>query len=144
MTALFRSPLVFFVVAGLFLFAAVRAIEDPADGDRGGDAAIVVGREALLDFYGLHYSAERMALAVLGAAPLDELEAAARTSFAGVPPSPRAPSRGSADALVAAAEEVAAAGAAGRAILNLWRGHTRIRRDCKSARRAWWCSAVAR
>lgn len=50
MNGLFRSPLVFFVVAGLFLFAAVRAIEDPADGDRGGDAAIVVEREALLDF----------------------------------------------------------------------------------------------
>jgi hypothetical protein len=72
---LLRSPLVFFVVAGLALFAAVKAFEDPADGDRGGDTAIVVERQALLDFVQLR-SGEADAGAL--AARWDRLDEAAR------------------------------------------------------------------
>lgn len=75
MNGLLRSPLVFFVVAGLVLFAAVKAFEDPADGGRGGDAAIVVEREALLDFVQLR-SGEADAGAL--AARWDRLDEAAR------------------------------------------------------------------
>ena len=75
MNGLLRSPFVFFVVAGLVLFAVVKAFEDPAEGDRGGDAAIVVEREALLDFVQLR-SGEADAGAL--AARWDRLDGAAR------------------------------------------------------------------
>ncbi len=42
-------------------------------------------RDELLDFYAKHYSANLMRLAVLGAQPLDELEAMVRPMFAPVP-----------------------------------------------------------
>ena len=48
---------------------------------RGGGAAT---RAALLDFHGRHYYGGRMTLALLGAAPLDELEELVRASFATV------------------------------------------------------------
>ena len=48
---------------------------------QGGGAAT---RAALLDFHGRHYYGGRMTLALLGAAPLDELEELVRASFATV------------------------------------------------------------
>jgi len=42
-------------------------------------------REELLAFYRGHYSADRMALALIGRAPLDQLEAWARTYFSAIP-----------------------------------------------------------
>ncbi|HEY5550919.1 MAG TPA: insulinase family protein [Opitutaceae bacterium] len=63
---------------------------DPASGESqfstgNRDTLAGVTREELLGFYGKHYSADRMALALIGRDSLDMLEAWARKYFSGIP-----------------------------------------------------------
>ena len=73
---------------------------------QGGGAAT---RAALLGFHARHYYGARMALALLGAAPLDELEALVRASFAPVATHPRSRAGNQAERHAAAAAAAAAA-----------------------------------
>ena len=73
---------------------------------QGGGAAT---RAALLGFHARHYYGTRMALALLGAAPLDELEALVRASFAPVATHPRSRAGNQAERHAAAAAAAAAA-----------------------------------
>ena len=68
---------------------------------RGGGAET---RSALLDFHGLHYTAGRMSLVLLGTETLDDLEQYVRDVFVQVPSVPRPPSGESASSLLAAAQ----------------------------------------
>ena len=75
---------------------------------QGGGAAT---RAALLGFHARHYYGARMTLALLGAAPLDELEELVRASFAPVATHPRSLAGNEAEGHAAAAAAAAAGGA---------------------------------
>lgn len=72
------------------IFAALREVYDPASGESkfstgNRDTLANAKPEAVRAFFDQHYSPERMALAVTGRAPLDELEKMVREKFSAIP-----------------------------------------------------------
>lgn len=72
------------------IFAAMREVYDPASGESkfstgNKDTLVTATQPAVRAFFDLHYSPERMALAVTGRASLDELEKLVREKFSAIP-----------------------------------------------------------